>query len=494
MLRYCLLLVLSLISFEKYLSAQITDDGKNKLSADIQRFKNDKDLYNASFGIYAQDASSGEIIADLNSNVSLVPASTVKIITTAAALEILGKDFRFQTIIQYDGEISSSGVLNGNIYIKGGGDPSLGSKLFIKDYFNPLFIDQWFDAIKNMGIKEIKGSVISDASIFGENYLSDTWTWGDIGNYYGACPSGLSVFDNEYEITLKSGKKPGDSTFIIKTEPAMNYITFINKIMSSKDNDDNSNIFGSPYDNKRLLTGTIPAGKDEFIIKGALPDPAIVAAKLLFNKLISNGIKVDKTPNAVYIKKPENSSDNRKNICRTLSPALNDIIFKTNTFSINLYSEILLKHFGLKYRSNIKGSDIDKLLDFWSKKGIDPHGIFLGDGCGLSRYNSVTSKYLVDILIYMKIKSKYFNSFFNSLPVAGKSGSMKNIGKNTSAADNIHAKTGYITRVRSYAGYAKTKNGKDVVFAIIVNNFSCSPSEMKKKIEMIMVDFTELSY
>ena len=97
------------------------------------------------------------------------------------------------------------------------------------------------------------------------------------------------------------------------------------------------------------------------------------------------------------------------------------------------------------------------------------------------------------ILIYMKTKSKYFDSFFNSLPVAGKSGSMKNIGKNTSADDNIHAKTGYITRVRSYSGYAKTLSGKDIAFAIIVNNFNCNPLEMKKKIEKIMVDFAELN-
>jgi serine-type D-Ala-D-Ala carboxypeptidase/endopeptidase (penicillin-binding protein 4) len=494
MLRYNIILIFYLIIFARYLEAQEADSVKIRLNTDILSFKNDKDLFNASTGIYAIDISSGNILVDFNSQVSLIPASTIKIITTSAALEILGKGHRFQTIIQYDGDINSSGLLTGNIYIKGGGDPSLGSKSFSKSYYNPFFINQWVDAIKKAGIKSVSGSVIADASIFGENNISDTWTWGDIGNYYGTCVSGLSVFDNEYEVTLRSGTRPGDSTIIVKIEPELNNIKFYNNISSSADINDNSNIFGSKYDIKRYLTGTIPMNKKEYVIKGSLPEPEMILAKMLNDSLVKNNIQISNPPFSIYLKNQKSSVNQRKYICSTLSPSLDEIVNKTNTNSINLYAEILLKHIGLNYKTNIKGSDTDKLLDYWSKKGINPHGIFLNDGCGLSRYSGVTAKYLVDILIYMKTRSKYYQVFFNSLPVAGKSGSMKNIGRNTSADDNIHAKTGYITRVRSYCGYARTRTGKDIAFGIIVNNFYCTPSEMKKKIEKIMVDFTELSY
>lgn len=482
-----LLLFISVLSFQ--LSAQTNEAVRTA----IQKFAADVELKNASISFYALDLDSNKVIAGLGSDLSLVPASTMKIVTTATALEILGADKRFATTIKYSGEIdSTTGVLNGNIYIIGGGDPCLGSERFEKQYGD--FINKWANEIIKLGIKSINGAVIGDATIFNEQMIPSTWIWGDLGNYYGAGPCGLTIYENKCTIEMESGKK-GDSTQVTCVYPYIPNLEFDNYVKSMLTEKDESYILGAPYQENRTIKGGIPLNVKSYEISGSIPDPAYLTAFELDMELRSLGIKIANPATTVRKIKTETdgrSPDKRNTITTTWSPKLISIINLTNIYSINLYAEHLMNQIGVyKYGSGDTGSGTLATQNFWAANGLDSDGFYVNDGSGLSRFNGVTAKQLVGILQHM-YKSKNKQLFINSLPVAGESGTLTNVGKGSVAVGNIHAKSGYMTRVRSYAGYVTTKNKKNIAFALIVNNFNCSPSQMKSKMERIMIKLAEI--
>lgn len=467
----------------------------NAVEAELLEFINDVELQNASIGFYAIDMSSGDVIAQHDPDLSLVPASTMKLVTTATALEMLGSKFHFRTTVEYDGKIDSARVLHGNIYIKGGGDPALGSEYFKNVYLKPHFMEKWVKAIQDLGIDSVDGAVIGDARIFDINMIPHTWIWGDIGNYFGSGPCGLTVYDNKYDVYFKSGAKNGDSTWITRIEPDIPGISFINKVKASSVMKDMAFIYGYPYDTLRLITGSIPKGKDEFIIKGSIPDPPYLVAKELEGRLKDAGINCSMP--ATTIRKitmtQELPDSSRTKITVTYSPKLEHIIFDTNHKSLNLWAEHLLNYFGVfKYNCGDTFSGTKALTAFWKSKGMDTKGMYVNDGSGLSRYNGITVKHLVAILRYMKNESDHFDAFYKSLPIAGKTGTIKSICRGTVAQNNLRAKSGYMSRVRSYAGYVTTVSERDIAFAVIVNNFNCTPYQIKKKIEGLLVKLAEL--
>ncbi len=463
------------------------------LKNEIHQWKYDKDLINASISFFAYDLDAKQIIASYDENRVLVPASTMKLVTTSTILELLGKNKRFKTTIQYTGKIDSNGVLNGNIYIKGGGDPSLGSKRFAHYYGD--FMHQWANAIVNAGIKTVKGKILGDATIFNKETTPATWIWGDLGNYYGASACGLSIYENTYVVTLSSGKKVGDSTFIKNITPDIPNFKLNNSVKSRLTHKDNSTILGAPYQNNRVITGNIPLNKTSFRVKGSIPDPAFLTAYELDLALKSLGVKITKSPSTVRIQQNNKifKQQKRTNIMSTYSPKLISLIQKTNTYSINLYAEHFINMIGLQeLKSGDTKSGAKAIINFLKLKGIDVGGLAIYDGSGLSRFNAISAKQLVMVLNNM-YKGNDFELFKNTLPVAGKTGTLKNIGKGTAAQGNVFAKSGYMTRVRSYAGYVKTKNKKNIAFALIVNNYNCTASQMKRKMEKIIIKLAEIS-
>jgi D-alanyl-D-alanine carboxypeptidase/D-alanyl-D-alanine-endopeptidase (penicillin-binding protein 4) len=175
------------------------------------------------------------------------------------------------------------------------------------------------------------------------------------------------------------------------------------------------------------------------------------------------------------------------------SHTLDKIICQTNIQSNNLFAETILKT--IAYKKTKLGSDqtgIDIVQNYWKQKGVDLKGSYMADGCGLSRFNIITTKQLSEILRTVTLDSVVYKKFYESLPVAGKSGSLGKLCKGTLAENNIHAKSGYMTRVRSYAGYATSKKGNLLTFAIIINNYDCSPQQMKDKLEELMIAIAEV--
>jgi serine-type D-Ala-D-Ala carboxypeptidase/endopeptidase (penicillin-binding protein 4) len=455
----------------------------------IETWKADKALYNSTFAFCVLDAASGAVIKEYNSHVSVVPASTLKVVTTGAALGTLGRFYRYDTRIYFTGNFDkTTGVLNGDIIIRGSGDPTLNSELFKLKKDTGEVTDRWAQVLKEKGLKELKGRIIADASCY-EQHIPANWIWGDISNYFGVAPCGISFNDNLYSIVFES-KEPGSKAKIIDIKPNYRTITLIHEDdVKAAGKEDDAYVTGDPFGSKKKVKGTIPPNKSALEVRAALPDPALMCAEFLETSLNAAGVK---TPSNCAIsnygcENPEVKKE--KTLMHShYSPALEKIVYYTNLTSNNLFCETMLQTMG-------KGSSyqgIDKAKDYWKSKGLDVSELYMVDGNGLSRANTVTTHFEASLLQKMYNDSVLFKPFYNSLPQAGLSGSMKNIGKGTFIEKNMRAKTGYISRARGYCGYVKTKAGKDLAFSVLFNNYNCSPGEMKQKIELFLVALADL--
>lgn len=378
----------------------------------------DPALKNASISFYVYDTDNNEEVVAHNADQSLVTASTMKVITTATALEFLGSWHRFETKLSYDGVIDTNCTLHGNLYIEGGGDPTLGSKYFDESDF----MLEWVDEISKLGIHHIDGKIVGDATYFSDEYVPSTWGWGDMGNYYGSGVSGLSIYDNTITFTFESGPNDNDSTYISCFEPYTPDIRVDNRVKAGNTSKDEAYIYGGPYDPYRLIKGRIPKGVEGFDVRGAMHDPAYVAAFELETQLFKHGITTSSSASTVRIDRLNGFLDTaeRQTILTHESPSVSKIVFWTNLISNNLFAEHLLKHIGVsRYHDGSVYSSTMAVQNYWSEKGVDMTGFSMNDGSGLSRANAVSARHLVEILAKMK-SSKHFDSFYSSLPTCGK--------------------------------------------------------------------------
>jgi serine-type D-Ala-D-Ala carboxypeptidase/endopeptidase (penicillin-binding protein 4) len=471
-------------------SVQVSAQTKSALENEINLLQNDTDLKQASWSVFALETSTGNVLADYNSDIVLEPASVLKIVTTGAALSLLGPNYTFTTKLEYTGSIDKTGTLHGNLYITGGGDPTIGSKRFGKENSTDSLFAEFAVALRKNNIKHINRNIIADASVFTDNPMAFSWGWEDIGNYYACGAWGINVNENLYRLYFDAGQKVGDKAALIKMEAEAEGINFINQVITGKaGSGDNVVIFGSPYNNQRLLQGTVPLGKMDFDIDGSLPDPPLYLINIFTKYLINNNIHADSASTTMreMMWKGKTDTNARLTIAIHKSPPLSEVIYPTHIKSVNLFAEAMLKTIG-KLRKN-EGSvtaGTEAVTEYWSKKGIDLTGFDMQDGCGLSRKNKISTRQLVSILTMIR-NEKYFTTFENSLPLAGVSGGMAAMLKGTSAEKNLKAKTGNMEKIKSYAGYVKNAGGKDVAFAIIVNNYNCSNAVLKQKLEKLML-------
>ncbi len=488
-----IILLLTILSIQINILAQNTSS-KNPyqpIKDALQSLKSDKDLKNAAISFLAIEIKTGKTIAALNPDMGMIPASTQKLFTTATVLELVGPDYRFKTKIQYSGTIDTlTKELNGNIIIKGGGDPTLGSKYFYKGkQFD--FIKNIISAIKNLGIKQITGSVITDASIYPYVPASPKWLWEEVGNYYAVAAGGIAVYDNLYELHFKSPAEADKPTKIIKIYPQIPNLTIQNQVLSSNIRSDQAYIYGAPYTYERIVRGTIPKNKSNFIVKGAMPDPAYFLSQKIQQQLDSAGIHCQKPATSIRSIKlnKQKLPDKAVTFKIIYSPKLIDIINLTNKKSNNLYAEHLLNLTAQKrnLKDKSQSASAQEIKYFWLQKGMDIAGLHIVDGSGLSRLNSISAKQFVFLLKYMKTRSKYSQAFINTLPVAGQSGTLKYFGRNTILSGNMTAKSGSVERVRAFAGYLKTKSGKEIAFSINIANYNCSYRSLKQKITNLLI-------
>lgn len=459
------------------------------LQAETERIVNDSLMRHGALAFSLQSVKTGKPLFAYNAGKSVVIASNLKLVTTATALAILGEEYTFKTTLQHDGTLTN-GVLNGNLYIRGGGDPTLGSDRYENGLNLSPLLESWTEAIQRYGIRQINGAIIGDASLFEDNATPGGWIWGDLGNYYGAAAYGLNIHENLYRLYFKPGAKTDAPTRILRTEPAVPELNFVNLVKTGKPGSgDQAYIYGAPYTGLRYVEGTIPAGVNEFAIRGSVPDPAKLCAGLLRDRLTVAGVKVSEPATTTRLLRLQGKRlDTKwKDIHTHNSPLLRDIVAETNLQSINLYAEALLKTLGdtLAGKPTTEGG-AEAVVDFWQKQGIRANGFFMRDGSGLSRTNAIAAETVTDILVYCANKP-FFKGLYASLPVAGISGTMKNMGKGTAMARNVRAKTGSLERVMAYSGYFRNKSGELVAFALVANDYAGSNSVMRKKLERLMV-------
>jgi len=459
---------------------------KSALSQAFNSFKNDPGLRNASIGFCIMNAEGGNVVFRYNDSTSLAPASCLKIVTTGAALAILGEKHVFETKLCYTGNIDSNGALHGNIVIIGGGDPTLGEDRFE----TRTDLNGFVKVIKDRGIKHIDGKVIVDASYYNDDPISPKWAWDDIGNYFGCGVFGLNYAGNVYKIKLQPAPKEGSIVELIGLQPKDAGMVVENKLFTGKPGSgDQSNVFGSPNDSFRVLSGTIPASKSPFTVKGSLPNPPAWFAKNFASMLYKDGLLSDKSQ--WEVKTGNAPVSGTKIMDSYASPLVRDIVHFTNLNSINLYAECLLQEIGKKTPgSGSRQAGVHAIKKYWYNKGIDTLGLLMDDGSGLSRYDGITAFQLTKMLSVIQ-KEKYFDIFLNSLPVSGQSSSMKTMGKGTEMEGKIYCKTGHMDRVRAYSGYFKSKTGKWMSFSLLVNNYSLNSIEIHDRIENLLLSMIQ---
>jgi D-alanyl-D-alanine carboxypeptidase/D-alanyl-D-alanine-endopeptidase (penicillin-binding protein 4) len=450
---------------------------KTSYSQQSLQFLTDSAFTHATVSALVQNVKTGEIVYELNSGKNLVPASIQKLITAAAALELLGPEYSFSTTVGYTGAIDSSGVLSGDIVIHGGGDPALGSDEF-PEYYDG-FLDKWLAEIRKTGIKEIKGRVITDDSYYDYNPVPPKWLWEDAGNYYGAGVYGLSLYNNVSEIhlnTTNSENKP----VITGIYPPESRIQLSNQLVANGSSD-NGYVFTSPYSTTGWLYGTVPVNSGDFVLKASINDPPLIISRILNRKLRIAGIRIMNEPTTVRITQQKPGPVTPVTI--TFSPPLRTILKVMNHKSINLYAEHLVKELGKKFMNDgSTAAGLKVIRNFLDNTGSTNDFICLEDGSGLSHLNSFCAQDLTALLIYMKEKGKYFDDYLESLATPG-TGTLKYSFRDPLFYSKLEAKSGSMTRARSYAGYFKTSGKNEMAFCIMVNNFSGPASHVIQVIE-----------
>lgn len=444
----------------------------------------------ASFSLVVKDVQEGRTVYSYDTDRLQSPASVLKTIATATALEILGEDYRYPTTLEYDG-ILENGTLEGNLYIKGSGDPSLGSSHFAPG--QNKFLSTWIAALQKAGIKHITGSVISDESIFDTEGVSIKWLREDMGNYYAPGSYGISIFDNMYKLSLQTGAA-GTRPVLKGTEPDIPFIRFKNYLKAAPVSSDSAYIIGAPLDDVRYLYGVLPANREAYVLKGDIPDPALYLARYLTDQLQQKGIRVDGSPSCYRIEVEENrwKKGERKEIVTTYSPTLREIASVCNHVSHNLYADALVKTVGLQYKPRRNemissfGRGVQVVKEYWEKKGLDVFPLRMNDGSGLAPADKVSAGFMGELLVYMATESAVSDAFIASLPQAGIEGSVRNFLKGSKLQGKAHLKSGGITGVRSYAGYI-TKDGKTYAVAVFSNNYSCPMSRMTRALEKLLL-------
>jgi D-alanyl-D-alanine carboxypeptidase/D-alanyl-D-alanine-endopeptidase (penicillin-binding protein 4) len=445
-----------------------------KIEKAYQQFEADSQMRHAISSLYVINAKTGEVVFDKNSQIGLAPASTQKIITAATALELLGKDYKYKTELGYSGKIDKYG-LDGNLYIFGNGDPTLGSWRFIITKEEKVFLE-FAEALKKKGIKKISGVIETHAPEWGTQFLPDGWIWQDIGNYYGAGAGGVNWRENQFDVILESGDKINGPVYIKNIIPELYGTKFISEIKSAaKNTGDNGYIYLPINSREGYLRGTIPIGEKEFKISGAIPDPpkelAYLFAKYLSIQNPGMTYLIESMPDFGNAEISKTDNVKKTNVFYThYSPSLDSIIYWFLQKSINLYGEALIKTFAYEKKGfGSTDSGVVIVKDFWKQKGIDEDELNISDGSGLSPQNRVTTHAQVEVLKYAKTKD-WFPYFYNALPVY----------------NGMKMKSGSIKDVKGYCGYQKAKDGNEYIFSFLVNNYNGSSSGVVSKMYKVL--------
>ena len=428
----------------------------------LQKLLSIPGLKHAAVGISVKRVKDQKIISEYRSETALIPASVTKLFSTALSLQKVGPAYTFSTSVAYTGEIVD-GILKGDIVIEAGGDPCLDSRYFP----SRRFVDTVIHVIKVLGIHQVEGTVVIRGADKEEG-IPGSWLWEDIANYYGALYHSFNYRDNLYTVTLKPERTTGMAK-IVSVIPSIE-VEFINRVTVSDLKKEDVWIYGGPYAEKLLLKGNITTKSFSYEVKGAIHHPAEIACDELKRRLRRQGITIGDT---------SVSGDSLHSLHTFISPTVEEIVFYTNKRSINLFAEALGKlvspdRFEQEVKRRLAGM------------AIDTSGIILKDASGLSMQNAAPAEVFTDLLLWSR--RHLGRPFWTSLPEGGVDGGLTIYADHPVLRNNLRAKTGSLTGVRTLSGFLTTRDGQELAFTILINHYTCTPKELQEAVRNFLVD------
>src|SRR5712691_8401060 len=426
------------------------------------------------WGLLIVDAESGETLYEQNADKYFLPASNMKLFTTALALAKLGPEYRFHTTLETRGTISSEGVLSGDLALVGRGDPNLSNRKFpyeLKEEFDgppEKGLVELADALVAKGVKEISGDVVGDESYFPRESYPNGWEIGDMVWEYGAAISAIVVDDNTVTLTLTPGEQAGNPVQAVVTPVTPDFMVENDVTTSEVGVKSDLTLTRDPGGNLVVVKGTLPAKSGARKSVLAVEEPARHAAATLKRLLEERGVKLGGVERARH-DGGEMSGDPAV-LAEHVSVPLGDSVKLVNKISQNLHSEMLLRTVARQKGMWATPDDLMKIpAEFYEAAGIAPGDVIQTDASGLSRHDLVTPRAIVTLLGFAQ-KQAWFGPYYASLPVAGVDGTLEDRMKITLATGRIHAKTGSVEHVRTLSGFAETPGGRRLIFSFLSNN------------------------
>lgn len=411
-------------------------DRSATLAALLERAAAEPGLEGAAIGLCVLDANGG-VQAAVNADTAFIPASSLKTVTTATALEVLGPDFRFETRLLAKAA-PRDGVLEGDLILRGGGDPLLS----LRD------LAEWATELRQQGLRRITGCVLGDGSLFTGSLFDDHWSWGDIGNGYGSPVAGLNLEHNRYSAIFAPGAAGGQPAQLVEIVPAVPGITWINEVRTGPPGSgDGVMIHGGERTVRLHLRGTVPADRPQFRVSGAVPDPETFAAHHLRAALLAAGIEVGGVATAAAAP----LGDEAHVLLRHPSPPLSELAASIHATSDNHETECLFRQLGLS-----RGQAPDEvILEHWRGRGLEFRGLRLEDGCGLARADCIRPRDLAEL---------------QRLAASGPQGEVYRASLGVLRDGALLAKGGAMSGVRSLTGLARSASGETFYFALLINH------------------------
>ncbi len=466
--------------------------GAQTVREKVQAIVADETLREAVVSVCARTAD-GRTLVDIGAETMAVPASNVKLITTGAAMHALGSDYRFETKVGYDGVIED-GILKGNIYIIGGGDPTMGSKDSIAVSIERTFAE-WTTMIMYAGIYRIEGHVIGDGRYFDGMTEHPTWLWNDIGVYYGAGATGLMFYENMQSFAVSAGAKAGDAINITPSYPDTPWMEFrYDCTTGSAGTGDQLYMYTSDLAPVAEIRGTFGVDRAAKRVDCSNKFPEYTCASYFVKYLNSNGITCTEGPADFRLCKETGPDREIEIIGSTFSPSLKRIIFETNYDSNNLYAEALYRTLGRTGTgSACYDSSAVAINNVFKSLKINTNGANMVDGSGLSRQNYISADFFCRFLSAM-MSSPCFEDYVSTIPSPGSNGTLAyNMSKYpASIKSRIKVKSGSMNGIRCYSGYIlPTKGGKNetIVFSVMVNNCTAPSWKVRQLMDRIMAAF-----
>ncbi|MGH9675388.1 MAG: D-alanyl-D-alanine carboxypeptidase/D-alanyl-D-alanine endopeptidase, partial [Bryobacteraceae bacterium] len=429
----------------------------------------------------------GDVLIRENARRNFVPASNVKLFSTALALDRLGPDHRFITTVVAEVPVLSDGVVRGDLRLIGGGDPTMSAREtpYRKGPAagDPMAgMEALVDQIVTRGVRRVEGNVIGDDTAYLWQPHAGGWAQDDVVFDYGAAVSALVFNDNVLTLLLRPAENPGEPA-TIRLVPPLAYFAIDNRVTTVASGAPRVKFDRLPGTRQLILWGALREGSAGTAIIAAVEDPARLAAFALRDALVRRGVTVTGEAFARH-RRPWDPVEERPGfeLARRTSPPLIEVLKITNKASQNLYAEIARREVARVRRNDgsLEGG-LAEMREFLSEIGLSEGLYRLEDGSGLSRLNLVTPSVVVRLLEFMA--ARHGDPWIDTLPVGGEDGTLSTRFRDMPRASFVQAKTGSLSGVNTLSGYATTSRGERLAFSLMVNNTitenSRAPAEVR---------------